>query len=134
MTETERDIFDSHVREEELLRIKFELMGQLLNPDVIKRIIMKYEWKAIYIYGGAYLGIQACCAFRQFINVASIIDQAGELTITRKDIQVILPEDLAKINDDLPIIITPLEHALSIRNTLLKYRSKERIFYINELF
>ncbi|MFG6334312.1 MAG: hypothetical protein K1W20_02375 [Lachnospiraceae bacterium] len=134
MTKTERDIFDSHVRREELFRIKFELMGQLLSPDVVKRIIDEHAWKSVYIYGGAYLGIQSCCAFGQFIDVAGVIDRAGELMIPRDDIEVILPEDLAKADNDLPIIITPLEHAQVIRNTLLQYRNEERIFYLNELF
>lgn len=134
MTKTERDIFDSHVRREELLRIKFELMGQLLRPDVVKGIIDEHEWQSIYIYGGAYLGIQSYCAFCQFIDVAGVIDRAGELMVPREDIKVILPEDLAKEDNELPIIITPLEHAQAIRNTLLQYRSEERIFYLNELF
>lgn len=134
MTETERSIFDSHVRQEELLRIKFELMGQMLNPDTMKRIIEEHMWQSVYIYGGAYLGIQACCAFRQFINVAGIIDRTGELVMPRDDIEVILPEALAKVDHDLPIIITPLEHARVIRDDLLNYRNGERIFYLNELF
>lgn len=134
MTKTERDIFDSHVRREELLRIKFELMGQLLRTDTVKGIIEKHAWQSVYIYGGAYLGVQACCAFRQFIDVAGVIDRAGELVMPREDIKVILPEDLAKTANDLPIIITPLEHAQAIHNTLLQYRSEERIFYLNELF
>lgn len=134
MTETERSIFDSHVRREELLQIKFELMGQMLNPDTVKRIIEEHAWQSVYIYGGAYLGIQACCAFRKFIDVAGIIDRAGELIMPRDDIEVILPEELAKRDNDLPIIITPLEHARVIRDTLLKYREEERIFYLNELF
>lgn len=133
MTEKERAIFDSHVRREELLSIKFELMGQLLCPDIVKSIIEKYSWESIYIYGGAYLGIQACCAFRQFINVAGVIDQAGELIRSREDIRVFIPEELEKI-DDLPIIITPLEYARQIYDKLLQYRCEERIFYLNELF
>lgn len=134
MTKTERDIFDSHVRREELLRIQFELMGQLLRTDTVKGIIKKHAWQSVYIYGGAYLGVQACCAFRQFIDVAGVIDRVGELVMPREDIKVILPEDLAKTDNDLPIIITPLEHAQAIRSTLLQYRSEERIFYLNELF
>lgn len=134
MTKTERAIFDSHVRREELLQIKFELMGQLLRPDTVKGIIEKHAWQSVYIYGGAYLGVQACCAFRQFIDVVGVIDRAGELMIPREDIKVILPEDLAKIDNDLPIIITPLEHAQAIYNVLLRYRREERIFYLNELF
>lgn len=134
MTKTEKEIFDSHVRREELLHIKYELMGQLLAPDVVKGIVDEYAWKSIYIYGGAYLGMQACCAFRQFIDVPCVIDRAGGLTVSRDDIDVILPEDLEKRNDDWPIIITPLEHARLIRDNLLKYRSEERIFYLNELF
>ncbi|MDE6600761.1 MAG: hypothetical protein K2K90_01080 [Lachnospiraceae bacterium] len=134
MTETERSIFDSHVRKEELLQIKFELMGQLLRPDVVKNIVDAHAWQSIYIYGGAYLGIQACCAFRQFIDVPCVIDRAGELMMPRDDIEVILPEDLARIDNDLPIIITPLEHARAIRDQLINYRSGERIFYLNELF
>lgn len=134
MTETERSIFNSHVRKEELLQIKFELMGQLLRRDTVQRIIEEHAWQSIYIYGGAYLGIQACCAFRNFIDVVGVIDRAGELVVPRDDIEVIVPEDLAMIDDDLPIIITPLEYARVIREHLLKYRSEERIFYINELF
>lgn len=134
MTETERSIFDSHVRREELLRIKFELMGQLLRLDTVKQIIEAHAWQSVYIYGGTYLGIQACCAFRQFIDVAGIIDRAGSLQIPRDDMEVIVPGDLAGKDNDWPIIITPLEHARVIRNDLLKYRSEERIFYINELF
>lgn len=134
MTKTEYDIFASHVRREELLRIKFELMGQLLKPDTVKRIINEHAWQSIYIYGGAYLGIQSYCAFCQFIDVEGVIDQTGELTVQRDDIKVILPKDLEKADNDLPIIITPLEHAKAIRKTLLQYRSKERIFYLNELF
>lgn len=134
MTETERLIFDSHVRKEELLQIKFELMGQLLRPDIVKGIIDEHAWQSVYIYGGAYLGIQACLAFRQFIDVPCVIDRAGELMMPRDDIEVILPEDLAKTDNDLPVIITPLEHARAIRDNLLKYINKERIFYLNELF
>lgn len=134
MTETERSIFDSHVRKEELLQIKFELMGQLLRHDVVKSIVDDHSWHSLYIYGGAYLGVQACLAFRQFIDVPYLIDRAGELRVLRDDINVILPQDLAKMEDDLPIIITPLEYARDIRNDLLKYRSGERIYYLNELF
>ena len=134
MTKTEREIFDSHIRREELLRIKFELMGQLLSPDVVKGIVDEHAWQSIYIYGGGYLGIQACCAFRQFIDVPCVIDRAGGLMVPRDDIEVIFPEELAKTDNDLPIIITPLEYAGDIRNNLLNYRGEERIFYLNELF
>lgn len=134
MTGTQRDIFDAHVRKEELLQIKFELMGQLLRRDIVKRIVDMYKWQSLYIYGGGYLGIQAYDAFHHFINVAGVIDQKGELLVSRDDIQVFLPQDLAKMEDDLPIIITPLEYARDIRNNLLKYGSEERIFYLNELF
>ena len=134
MTEMERKIFDSHVRKEELLQLKFELMGQLLRPDTVKRIIDEHAWQSIYIYGGAYLGIQAYCAFRQFIDVPCVIDRAGELMVPRDDIKVILLEDLAKTDNDFPVIITPLEYAREIRDNLLNYRCEERIFYLNELF
>lgn len=134
MTKTERDIFDSHVKKEELFRIKFELMGQLLRHDVLKSIVDEHEWQSVYIYGGAYLGIQACLAFRQLIDVPCVIDRAGGLMIPRDDIEVILPEDLERMDNNLPIIITPLEHARVIRNNLLNYRSEERIFFLNELF
>lgn len=134
MTKAEREIFDSHVRREELLRIKFELMGQLQRTDVVKQIVDEHTWQSVYIYGGAYLGIQACLAFRQFIDVPCVIDRAGELMMPRDDMEVILPEDLEKLDNDLPVIITPLEHAHAIRNTLLQYRSEERIYYLNELF
>ncbi len=134
MTETERRIFDYHVRKEELLQIKFELMGQLLRHDVVKGIVDEHAWQSIYIYGGAYLGIQACLAFREFIDVPCVIDRTGELMTPRDDIEVILPEDLSKTDNDLPIIITPLEHACVIRDNLLNYRNEERIFYLNELF
>lgn len=134
MTEVEWGILNSHVKKEELLWIKFELMGQLLRSDTIKKIIDEHSWQSIYIYGGAYLGIQSYYAFRQFINVVGIIDRMGELMVPQNDIEVIFPDDLAKTDNDLPIIITPLEHAKEIRNTLLQYRSEERIFYLNELF
>ena len=134
MTETERSIFDSYVRREELLRIKFELMGELLRLDTVKHIVEEHAWQSVYIYGGASLGIQAYCASRRFIDVAGIIDRAGSLQIPRDDIEVIVPKDLEKIDNDLPIIITPLEYARAIRDDLLKYRNEERIFYINELF
>jgi len=134
MTKTEREILDSHVRREELFQIKFELMGQLMRPEKVKSIIDAHAWQSLYIYGGGYLGIQAYNAFRRFIDVAGVIDRTGELLVPRDDITVFLPEELAKIKNDLPIIITPLEHARVIRNTLLDYRSEERIFYLNELF
>lgn len=134
MTKTQRDIFDSYVRRKELFQIKFELMGQLLRRDTVKRIVDTYAWQSIYIYGGGYLGIQAYDAFCHFIDVAGVIDRTGELLVPRDDIDVFLPQDLAKMEDDLPIIITPLEYARDIRNDLLKYRSEERIYYLNELF
>ncbi len=134
MTKTQRYIFDSHVRKEELLQIKFGLMGQLLRRDKVKGIVDKYNWQSLYIYGGGYLGLQAYDAFGHFIDMAGIIDQTGELLLPRDDIDTFLPQDLAKLEDDLPIIITPLEYACAIRNDLLKFRSEERIYYLNELF
>lgn len=134
MTKVEQNIFDSHVRREELFQIKFELMGQLLRLDTVKKIVDEHAWQSIYIYGGGYLGIQTCYAFRHFTNVVGIIDQVGELIIPKEDINVFLPKDLVEIHNDLPIIITPLEHAYIIQNELLKYMKEERIFYLNELF
>ena len=134
MTEVERVIFDEHVRKEELFRLNYELMGQLLKKDVVADILKKRGWKSCYIYGGAYLGIQAFYAFSSFIPIAGFIDRAQSLYIPIKEVEVLSLEEFYKQEDNYPVIITPLEYAKEIKEELLTHISEERIVFLNELF
>lgn len=135
MNDKELEIYNEHIKKEELYRIKFELMGRMLDSTVISEIINYRKWKSMYIYGGGYIGIQAYYAFSPYTKISGIIDRSGGLMIPIKGIAVYSLEDFIKKYDDKsPVIITPLESAGVIYQNLTDSVSKERIYYINELF
>ena len=134
MTDNERRIFDLHVEREDLQSIKFELMSKLLDEELIKDILKERQWKALYIYGGAPLGIQVYRTFNKFIPVHGIIDKSGTTKIHVENVKVYLPTDKIYMEDDDPIIITPIEYSDEIIEDLVKYVKCERIIQINELF
>lgn len=135
MKENERKIYEEHIRKEELYRLKFELMGMLLDQTVIRSIIANRIWESLYIYGGGYIGIQAYKAFSRFVEIVGIIDRSGGLTIPIDGGKIYSLEEFVKEDDGRsPVVITPIESAQKIYQDLSDNVDEERIYYINELF
>lgn len=135
MNENELRIYEEHIRKEELYRIRFELMGLMLDSVTIRSIIDIQKWKSLYIYGGGYMGIQAYRAFSPYTEIVGMIDRSGGLMIQIEGVKVYSLEEFVKEYDGKsPVIITPLESARAIYRDLIGYVNEERIYYINELF
>lgn len=126
------ELIDAYAENMELSFCKFELMGKMLNVNLIKERIKKLSVSELYIYGGGYLGIQCYLSIFHLIKVLALIDRTGKLIIERNDIPVISFQKFQEVYNGQKIIITPIISYQEIKENLLVFVPENNILFLGE--
>lgn len=126
------ELIDSYANDAEIALFRFDMIGKMLNSDLIKERILLLGKSELYIYGGGILGIQLYRAVCDFVKVPAVIDKNGKLLLNIPDIPVIDPSEFQKQYHGQKIIITPIIYYEEIRKNLLKFVLKENIVFLGE--
>lgn len=125
-------ILDEYAYESEFFSAGYEMMGQLLNKENVKKRIEMLKLTQVYIYGGGYLGIQLYNAINQFVDVLNVVDKSGKLLIEIPAIPVIDLKKFKYVYKQEQVIITPIKHYKSIYTELSEFLPKNKMLYLGE--
>lgn len=126
------ELIDAYVMNMEVLSHKYELMGKMLDINIIKKRIECLNVSEVYIYGGGYLGIQCYLALVQYLKIPALVDKKGKSIIERKDIPVINIQQFQEIYHGQNIIITPVMYYHEILKELISFVPEKKIWFLGE--
>lgn len=129
---TLENLVDYYAIDAEIMTCKFEMMGKMLDAELMRECILTLDTPELYIYGGGYLGIQLYKAICDIIKILAVVDRKGHLQVNHTNIPVINFGQLKKVYKDEPIIIASVQYYQEIRNSLCMFVPEYKIFYLGE--
>lgn len=126
------DLIDIYGYQMEIFSKSYNMMGWLLDENFVKKAVEKKRLSDVYIYGGAYLGIQLYRALGMFVNIVSVVDKSGKLMIPMKDIPVMDMSTFREQYNDETVIVTPLKYYNEIYYEIKEFVEDDKIIFLEE--
>lgn len=126
-------LMDIYVYEKRLAECSYELMGLMLNANVVKKGIDWLDTQSIYIYGGGYLGLQFYRAASGLIHIPAIVDRKEKLAYHIPEISVISNQHLRKVYHGEKIVVASIQYYDEIKKELSFFVSSSHIIYLGEV-
>lgn len=126
------DLLDAYAYELGIFLSGYNMMGKLLDKNLIKSRVEMAGLSEVYIYGGGYLGIQLYNAITPFVKVLNVVDRSGKLLVEVPGIPVIRLDVFQSDYRQQKVIITPVRYYKSIYAELSEFVPEEQILYLGE--
>lgn len=126
------ELIDAYAYEMNVAAYSFELMGKLLDLEHVKNRIELYALSEVFIYGGAYLGIQFYNAANRFVKIPAIIDKKGKPRIDNLNIPTIDIPKFREIYKGQTVIIASIRYYREIHRELLDFVPEHQIMFLGE--
>ena len=126
------EIFELYVKDYRIETFCYNMMGKLLETEMVKERLQLYDIQSCYIYGGGYLGVQLYNAVHNMVNVKAVVDKNGGLSVNVEGIRTISLDDLVKEYTDEKIIITPVKYYQRIKDDLSKFVNEKELLFLGE--
>lgn len=129
---TIRCLVDYYRHENDILFNSYNLMGMLLDEQLVERRIKELMLEQCYVYGGGFLGIQCFKAIEKFSDVKGIVDKKG---ILKFDIPRCVCLDFEKFKRKYQgekIIVTPVQYITEIHRELMEFVSNDNQIFLGE--
>lgn len=128
----EEELFELYVKDYRIQTHCYNMMGQLLDTEWVRKRLQLYNIQSLYIYGGGYLGVQLFNAVHDMVNVKAVVDKNGGLSVNVKGIRTISLDDLVKEYAGERIIITPVKYYQRIKDDLSKFVDEKELLFLGE--
>lgn len=130
--ENKDDLIDMYGYQSQIFSKSYYMMGWLLDDNFVRKAVEKKGLSDVYIYGGAYLGIQLYRALSPLVNVVSVVDKKGRLVIPMQAIPVIDMNSFRKQYKDEAVIVTPLKYYNEIYHEIKEFVTDDKIVFLEE--
>lgn len=127
------ELLDFYMDELDTKNACYEMMGRLLDREHIASRIKQLDLKKVYVYGGAYMGIQLYRALNDLTQVVAIVDKSGGLRLHLPEIPVMNLDEFKRTYNNEIVIITPIQYYQQIFRDLSEFIPGENILFLGEV-
>lgn len=132
MIEVQEELLDTYAEELSIAASSYEMMGQLLDIEFIKKRIKLLGVSELYVYGGGYLGIQLYRTVSKIISIPAVIDIKGKLSINIPDIPVVDVVEFKRIYKGQKVIIASINFYNEIKKDISAFVPESQIIFLGE--
>jgi hypothetical protein len=125
------EIIDAYTWHCRIEAASYKMMGEMLDDEMVRKRLKRWQISDVYIYGGTYLAAQLYRAIKNYTKVRAVVDRAGR-SVLKMDVPVITLEELQKIYVKEKVIITPPRFYREAKNELAQFIELNNILYLGE--
>lgn len=126
MKKIESKIIEEYTKLYRIEAESYNMMGKMLNEQLVKSRVEKLNIKNVYLYGGTYLAAQFCRAVNDNTYVKAVVDKNG-ISQTKLDVPILTLEELQKVYSGEVVIVTLLKYYNEIKKDLMKFVDENKI-------
>ncbi len=131
MRDIKDEIIDAYTWHCRIEAASYKMMGEMLDDEMVRKRLKRWQISDVYIYGGTYLAAQLYRAIKNYTKVRAVVDRAGR-SVLKMDVPVITLEELQKIYVKEKVIITPPRFYREAKNELAQFIELNNILYLGE--